>query len=343
MNINNNQEILSRSLVELTYNGEDLMRELRGLRSNIYMGLGLWSKKNGLSQGLPVDVMQMLLPAAVLRQAMLEAHPLCDSRIIILIAESMAIREGANRDQVSKIVELYKKSLERLLEMLNIRQCTEIVLTSSIEQTTDFEAIRTSLEGKKTVKEMRRKDPDHCIYQITQTAMSYYMHLNQNVGIKVGWSLNKAGSWDEPRFDKVYAKIFPESNLKYLYVKAGVKLINADWRGGCPYTAFKDDSSCIVQIEGDAKIDRSYCDQALVKNHWKGVAKLCSDLATASFVNASILPEDCIREDDISTIHRLLNHWAKGRSISHALTDKPLLLSLGPRKRLRTECVWIER
>ena len=64
------------------------------------MGIGLWSKKDGLSIGLPVDIMQMLIPARFFQQEFAKSNPGKSPKVYLLIADSMAIDEGADRGAV---------------------------------------------------------------------------------------------------------------------------------------------------------------------------------------------------------------------------------------------------
>ena len=128
----NTNAILSQGLSLLTYNGDNMVTP-KDNRLNIFIGIGLWSKKEGLSEGLPIDVMQMLLSATIMRAKIMEANPEKSSKVIILIADSMAVREGADRENISQIIKTYKRSLEPLLDMLNIKESSEIVLSSALE------------------------------------------------------------------------------------------------------------------------------------------------------------------------------------------------------------------
>ncbi len=131
MNINIT-ETLNQSLSLLTYNGNSIITP-KDNQLNIYMGIGLWSVRDGLSEGLPIDVMQMLLSATIMRSKIMEANSGNSSKVIVLIADSMAVREGAKKEKVSQLVQIYKKSLEPLLDLLNIKECSKIILSSDLE------------------------------------------------------------------------------------------------------------------------------------------------------------------------------------------------------------------
>src|ERR1700733_12668748 len=100
MNVNIS-ETLTQGLSLLTYNGDNIITP-KDNQLNIFMGIGLWSVRDGLSEGLPIDVMQMLLSATMMRSQILEANRGKSSKIIVLIADSMAVREGADKERVSQ-------------------------------------------------------------------------------------------------------------------------------------------------------------------------------------------------------------------------------------------------
>lgn len=69
----NTTRILSQGLSLLTYNRDNIITP-KDNQLNIFMGIGLWSVRDGLSEGLPIDVMQMLLSATMMRSQILEAN-----------------------------------------------------------------------------------------------------------------------------------------------------------------------------------------------------------------------------------------------------------------------------
>ena len=63
----------------------------------------------------------------------------------------MAIREGAEKEKVSDLVQLYKKSLEPLLNLLNMRDA-EILLSSDLENSEEYREALESVEESPTRK-----------------------------------------------------------------------------------------------------------------------------------------------------------------------------------------------
>lgn len=326
MNINT-AEVLSEGLSLLTYNWNSLATP-KDHPLNIFMGIGLWSIKNGLSTGLPVDVMQMLLSAALMRSRILEANPGRSSKVIILIADSMAIREGAEEEKVSLLVRIYKKSLETLLDLLNEKESSEIVLSSELENSSVYHEVLQSIENSQILKQLKEEDEAHYAYIRTQAAMTRYMNIHEQVGVKVGWIFAESSQqlqsrapaqclkpWDELKFDRWCEEIYQDPTMQYLYTKAGLKQSGNDKKisvsEGCPYTAYPRDQRYIVSIPNMKDIKIICPIQKRTASHWKGVAEVCSKLIKARLVHQELLPENCIKNSNlIGTVYNMLNHWA---------------------------------
>jgi len=324
MNITHS-EILTKSLSQLTYNG-DSIKIPQDEKVNLYMGIGLWSATDHLSVGLPIDILQMLLSAAVLRSKILETHSQTESKVIILIADSMAVNEGAEKREVSQIVSIYRRCLEPLLEALKLKDSSQIILSSDLEELSEYQETLLSLNQNPDLEKLK-KDQEHYRYILSQTALTHYMHLHQGVGVKVGWICNTSSkllgprsitpsvlkNWDELKFDAICQSVCPESKIQYLYAKAGLKHSKhltgqSNIFEGCPYTAYPIHNRLLLKIEKDSEsIPRP---QKKIVSHWKSVVKVCVILKASGIVNESILPESCIHKtNDIVTVQQSLNYW----------------------------------
>lgn len=294
--------------------------------------------------------MQMLLAAALVRLQITEANRGKSSKVILLIADSMAVREGAEQEKVSRVVRLYKKSLEPLLGLLNIREYSEIVLSSDIEGSDRFREVLESIEESPIVKQLKTEDEGHYAYIRTQTAITCYMNRYRDVGVKVGWicaesrkqmsgrvSPRSLKHWDELKFDRWCEAICRDSTIRYLYAKAGLKQSKHDKQvkvcEGCPYTAYPQDRRYIIQTQVEKDI-RTICPiQKQVAAHWKGVAEVCSDLMQAGLVHRSLLPEGCVKKSNVrGTVYNMLNHWVNSSMFFREVVsnDSTFLFSSGP-------------
>ncbi len=313
----NKQKLLSESLSLFTYNSDKLTHP-KGQKLNIHMGIGLWSVKDKLSSGLPVDVMPMLLTAAVLRAELLESNPEARPVVILLIADSMAIEAGGEKEEVERIV----WSLAPLLELAKLKECTEIVLSSDLVALPELQTIHNLVEGHREMQ-CYRMDTRHYGYRCTQTAITHYMHEIRDVGFKIGWlyqtspqqnhSLSLDEAWDEKTFDTFYKRLWPDSAIQFLYCKSGRKqrgstTINVS--EGCPYTSYPKDRRYTIQLESITALKEICPLQKSVTSHWRGTAEICLQLAALDLVHQQIVPQDGIHKTNLPvTMSRLLEHW----------------------------------
>jgi len=342
MSININ-EILSQGLSLLTYNITHIATP-KDHHLNIFMGVGLWSLRDGLSEGLPIDVMQMLLSASMLRSQILEANPNKSSKVIVLIADSMAVREGANKEKVLQITEVYRKSLEPLLELLNLKESTEITLSSDLENSPRYQEVLTHTTKSNALSQLKSEDVAHYGYVLAQTAITDYMNKYEQAGIKIGWICSESKGllekqlqarslkqWDELKFDRWYQEICKDSSMQYLYAKAGFKQSytgkHLNVKEGCPYTAYSKDRRYIVQTQMKTDIKTICPIQKRVASHWKGIAESCAQLMRAGLVNSQLMPDNCLHKTNaVITLYNLLNHWVNTPLLSNQRTY-PLTLS----------------
>lgn len=311
---------LSQSLSLLTYNGDQICIPT-GKKLNLYMGIGLWSHLDHLSMGLPIDVIQMLLSAAILRLKIVDANPLKSSKIIILIADSMAVKEGAEQIQVNAITSIYQQCLEPLLTLLSIKEWTSIILSSQLEKEPFYQETLQVISQTKAVQEYAG-DREHYHYICTQSAITQTMSLYQDVGIKVGWihknsvkhlnnhNLDQLKNWDELKFDTI-CKI-SGCAVQYLYAKAGLKLIskpeNIEIREGCPYTAYSGHYRYVIISEGN---DFKEIDKPLsrVAKHWMPIIQACLLLKSIDVLNAKTLPEKVHMTNNTVAVQQCLSYW----------------------------------
>jgi hypothetical protein len=321
-----NQKLLNQGLA-LSYNGHSVMPP-EGF-PHIYMGIGLWSKENKLTRGMPVDVMNMLLVAKFMQLKIEQVSPKMSSRVYILIADSMARQEGALQEEVTAITEIYKRNLKILLHLLGMDTSTELMCSSDVENTPTFKEALALVDSSPVVREWQANDPDHIHYFRIQTAMTLFMRNSYHVGIKVGWVRDKTGKqivqgkemkktlhWDELRFDQGYDQICPRS-MHYLYAKAGLKqqqgnegqVVAID---GCPYTAYLQDRCYVVQHGSRCDINEICPVEKRVEKRWKGVLKVCDGLVQSKLAPTELLPVAYQEErDPIKAVHHMLNYWSQ--------------------------------
>jgi hypothetical protein len=321
----NTGNVILQGLQRLTFNHDQI--NLASIKeTNIFLGIGLWSKKDGLSIGLPVDVIQMLLAAKCLQAQVKEKNHRLQSNVILLIADSMAIHEGANPDKVDQIVKIYKKCLEPWINLLHLSSCHEILLSSELEKKEEFIHTLTKVQENRIAKQLKTNDPDHYAYVHTECAHTLFLNRYYSVGIKLGWicesskkficsaSPESLTHWDELKFDKWTQKICQnDCTMQFLYARAGLKNTKTAHQTqvseGPPYTAFAKDRRYIMQVATPITINICSLEKK-ISSHWRGIAEICNGLIRAGLVDEKLLRGDCIKKsNERATVTNLLNHW----------------------------------
>lgn len=324
----NTSSILTKSLADISYGGENISLPASD-KNNLYMGIGLWSNTNGLSQGLPIDVIKMLLAAAIMRLLIVTANPDRKPKITLLIADSLAIAEGADAGKVRSLVSVYKQCLKPLLKLLNIHEDTKIVRAAKLTATPEYQAIKKEVKNEietnpSLLEYSKGKDPEHYRYIRTQTAITEYMYRHADVGVKVGWrkkecKVTRTGKismiqWDELKFDAIYRTVCPQSNMSNLYTRAGLKMEKIEKQKeprlteGCPYTSYSPLQRYVMQSNGSLDIKTVWPVTRGISNQWLNVVKICNDLNNS--LGKDVLPSGCLSGNNTNVwVYRALNYW----------------------------------
>ena len=314
---------INKYLSSLTYNGN----EIRAFKQpNLFLGIGLWSHAHKLSIGLPIDVMHLLLPIKLM-QLKIKSEEKTTPKLYILIADSMAEREGGAREEITLITSIYQRSLKKLLELLEMED-SEIILSSILEESPQYKRLLARINEDVSIKSTIQ--PSHYKYTVSQIAITILMQKEYEVGIKAGWlyeenqinlrSTIKAEAltlMDELKFDRWCEKYIEtaeiDAPIQYLYGKAGLKqveLANGQivTSEAPPYTAYANHRRYVVRTEPSKNplfkpTDRVY-------KRWKLVAEVCHDLVNENLVNKKLLPNNWrIKRNVKEAVMMMLDHW----------------------------------
>ena len=280
-----------------------------GDHTNLFIGIGMCSYKNGLSVGLPVDIMQMLIPAAVIR------HQL-SSRIKIIIADSMVpdyLKEG-----VEKVTQLYQDSLKPLLQWLKIDEYCDITLMSELEKNGNYQK-----ELEKLSEQSETIDADHYKYVRQQTAIISYMHHHEKAGIKIGWIHEKTDlksgavassiiRWNEHKFDKFVKELLPQLPMRYIYTRAGIANQTPEGKldlvEHAPYASYPRMRCRLINVGGESgKVTLA---EKRESKQWSKIREICQRLIQAGVVAPDLLPQGMEGNNEKLLVGKMLRHWA---------------------------------
>lgn len=293
---------------------------------NITIGIGFWSHVDKLSHGLPIDVMKMLLTAAALRQKILALNPNKVSKLIIVLADHMAINEGADITELNTVISRYQSELSDYLRFLNLDAHTEIKLSSELSIDPRYQEISNTIMQHESMSVLKN-DRAHYRYIHDQTVIVNYLHQHLDVGVKIGWiykasqvligtdQVDKMTQWDELRFDTWYKKIVTScclnktaSEMQFLYSKAGLKIRDNQIMEGVPYSAYPQDNR---YSRGDIRSEKLTISKAIASN-WNGVAEICEKLIEVNVLSADLIPNGIIhRTNSQATVRNFIAHMMK--------------------------------
>lgn len=226
-------------------------------KSDIMVGFGFVSFKYGLSDGVPIDIYNMLLAAENIRREVLDQG----AKVHVLIGDHLAYQcphtSCEKREDVTKKRHKYIKKIMNILKNLQVEKYYELHLSTEIVEDPYYKEIRQDLEKRAKFiatfqpdntehpKYMVSPDSKYCVsidtwnilncihpynssnrnYFLDQTAICRWLYDKSNCGVKVSWSkvpqtakINQSKSFDEPHFDRFYRELYFEENQKLSFI-----------------------------------------------------------------------------------------------------------------------------
>jgi len=180
--------------------------------SSLYLGIGLASKGQ-LSEGLPIDVLSMLLVAEKLGVQGTKYLYIADVHARVTTPPYNEIPfERGRIDHLWLHAHHYARTFGKIITNLGFLNW-QIVLAS------DFytEEIQDRISSQVTDEKSRER-----MYSLLELVDIEAFETNKDVRLKIGWAFDSRGNLDETHFDKLYKDRFPESKMSFLYVKPGM-------------------------------------------------------------------------------------------------------------------------
>lgn len=172
---------------------------------SIYYGTGLTTPR-AISEGLPFDVLGMMLTAERMRQAGGFEH------VYHHIADTHAkTNDWIDPEAVDRVAERTVDTLERVRRGLGLGHF-QFVRASSFDTTPEYASLVDSFAGSEEHEYVRREMAD----------MEWY-RTRGDVRIKMGWIIQAKETdmgFDERRFDREYLRFHP-GQMSFIYTKPG--------------------------------------------------------------------------------------------------------------------------
>lgn len=200
--------------------GISCLAEITGL----YFGLGLCNGLPLLSQGLPVDVLSMILTG---EQIGAPKH--------ILIADTHALTNGFEVASVDRLAGKHQETIQRALENLGFAGW-KVVRASEIDQAPAYLEILDAIDA-----------PHEYIRR--ELADMRWFNRERKVNLKLGWALGGSKNSDEVSFDQDFQRRFLEP-LAFMYVVPG-RTLNPKRLRSAPYFCSDPQERILLQADED--------------------------------------------------------------------------------------------
>ncbi|MEK6953207.1 MAG: hypothetical protein AABX29_09410 [Nanoarchaeota archaeon] len=223
----------------------------------LLIGIGTGGRE--LSQGLPLDVLTMILTAEQLRRdvGLGNCYIVCDNEAAIA---NLGEKTGFTETNINRIAQANRELIKIVLDQLGISDHFSVFLGSDLQQIIGDESRDAFIEIKDQIKSKYEVGD----YFAIETAQMY--SLIGSGGVKIGW-FNKRTSLkdkgfilDELPFDSFYMRYCEQEGLRnnasFIYVNAGVNLKpghNDQVVKESPYACYDPKSRVLLRPDEDAE------------------------------------------------------------------------------------------
>ncbi len=209
--------------------------------SNVFVGLGLWSKTHSITKTIPIDILLMIVAGDKLRQ---QINP--NSTLFIYVADNLAIDaiEERDEDAVLKLKEAIKEQCHKTKTMVrnvlvNLKIKNAVVEDSNALNKDIYLNYKKEISKQYHDLNLSGLEASSVQYIINQTALIQYYHKEKNCAYKVSWCYDpsriklkpdeitkeqdcKKILFDELWFDAYYLLLnATESAIGFIYTHSG--------------------------------------------------------------------------------------------------------------------------
>jgi len=185
----------------------------------VFAGFGCVGR-GGVSIGLPIDAVTMVIAAELARRAYQQAE------VVLLVADQHAVEAGADLGRVAAIATHYKSLLSAISRLLEIPSFA-VILASELDRDVSFRGV---------LDQAKRRGAGHNAYFDREAADIEFLRRHRRLGLKIGWrrsgrsgrndasgdTLGRPVGTNELAFDRHYLATFPEGDAtRFLYVGPG--------------------------------------------------------------------------------------------------------------------------
>jgi len=216
-------------------------------KTKIYFGTGLASLKE-TSLGFGFEFLNMVLTALVLMRK---------SGAGGIFHDIATVGYEIPKNQRDRLVKEQDKIIKIIIQNLKLENIYRFKFSHEYHYSEDFKKILKDVAAKVNVFSVLPNFQKYGYYTTLQIAQMKYLYETENARVKLGWTIGACpehesvnqdvairiinqGKLNECFFDSLYKFVFPNDKMKFVYVPAGVDIING--KRYAPYTVTKSQS-----------------------------------------------------------------------------------------------------
>lgn len=201
----------------------------------VFVGLGLASR-TGLSRGLPLDALGMLLTAERVRR------DIAARRLVVLIADLHARCNGFSEFEVSARADEYVELLHRIRARLGFGEM-QVVRAKELADDPLYRQVLAEVKS-------RAPDDEHAYFKHEVADIGYF-HRSEGGVVKVGWALDQQNDGLANRDERVFDRkhdAWLGRGVPFLYCKAGRRFDDCKPKAS-PYLFDQDDRRLLLRSD----------------------------------------------------------------------------------------------
>lgn len=244
--------------IKLAYPTALLPKENQDTKKNVFVGFGLWSKSHGLTTGLPIDILGMIITADQIRNQLDKT-----GTIYIYVADNLALEARTDNPDILEedIITKRDQIIQRTNELCTWLHIENVVIEDSraLTNSPTYQEIVRAVKASHSNSRIPELEPTTENYVLKQTALIGFYQSERNCAAKISWCFDEKiipnestqiiqkglanKNFDELWFDAFYQLYLGQSHpIGFIYTHPGISLEKSTKNTCAPYFAKNQES-----------------------------------------------------------------------------------------------------
>jgi len=232
-------------------------------KNGVFFGVGIGTSR-GISQGVPFDVMGMILEAEGIKRRN-------NSEVTVLVADEHAKVNGFSLVQIEEVSGETKALIENITNSMGFADWN-FVLGSEIMRDGQYREIFSNLS-----------DIDNSYIRKQLTDVQWF-NQERGVGVKLGWRSLECAR-DEGFFDRKFQEFFPDSNMEFVYTEAG-KLLSG--QEAAPYFCTNTFDRLVLTPNEDISSKVKRASKRVTRKYWSNIVSVYERMVDTDLGNVNL-------------------------------------------------------